>query len=89
MMEDISCAYFLRMQVENRSGVLANIAGVFGNNCVSIAQIIQKGKKKDRAEIVVITDEVKEKNFQDSLAVISGMSTVKEISSMIRVYGQI
>lgn len=88
-MKDISCAYFLRMQVENRSGVLANIAGVFGNNCVSIAQIIQKGKKKDRAEIVVITDEVKEKNFQDSLAVISGMSTVKEISSMIRVYGQI
>ena len=88
-MEDISCAYFLRMQVENRSGVLANIAGVFGNNCVSIAQIIQKGKKKDRAEIVVITDEEKEKNFQDSLAVISGMSTVKEISSMIRVYGQI
>lgn len=38
---------------------------------------------------MVITDEVKEKNFQDSLAVISGMSTVKEISSMIRVYGQI
>ena len=88
-MEDISSAYFLRMQVENRSGVLANIAGVFGNNCVSIAQIIQKGKKKDRAEIVVITDEVKEKNFQDSMAIISGMSTVKEISSMIRVYGQI
>ncbi len=88
-MENVSSAYFLRMQVENRSGVLANIAGVFGNNNVSIAQIIQKGKKKNRAEIVVITDEVKEKNFQDSLAVISGMSAVGEISSMIRVYGQI
>ena len=34
-------------------------------------------------------DEVKEKKGQESLAVISGMSTVKEISSMIRVYGQI
>lgn len=88
-MENISSAYFLRMQVENRSGVLANIAGVFGNNNVSISQIIQKSKKKNRAEIVVITDEVKEKNFQDSLAVISGMSAVEEISSMIRVYGQI
>ena len=88
-MENISSAYFLRMQVENRSGVLANIAGVFGNNNVSISQIIQKSKKKNRAEIVVITDEVKEKNFQDSLAVISGMSAVGEISSMIRVYGQI
>ena len=88
-MENVSSAYFLRMQVENRSGVLANIAGVFGNNNVSISQIIQKRKKKNRAEIVVITDEVKEKNFQDSLAVISGMSAVGEISSMIRVYGQI
>lgn len=88
-MENVSSAYFLRMQVENRSGVLANIAGVFGNNNVSISQIIQKSKKKNRAEIVVITDEVKEKNFQDSLAVISGMSAVGEISSMIRVYGQI
>ena len=88
-MENVSSAYFLRMQVENRSGVLANIAGVFGNNNVSISQIIQKSKKKNRAEIVVITDEVKEKNFQDSLAVISGMSAVEEISSMIRVYGQI
>ena len=88
-MENVSSTYFLRMQVENRSGVLANIAGVFGNNNVSISQIIQKSKKKNRAEIVVITDEVKEKNFQDSLAVISGMSAVEEISSMIRVYGQI
>ena len=88
-MENVSSAYFLRMQVENRSGVLANIAGVFGNNNVSISQIIQKSKKKNRAEIVVITDEVKEKNFQDSLAVISGMSAVEEISYMIRVYGQI
>lgn len=88
-MENVSSAYFLRMQVENRSGVLANIAGVFGNNNVNISQIIQKSKKKNRAEIVVITDEVKEKNFQDSLAVISGMSAVEEISSMIRVYGQI
>ena len=45
-MENISSAYFLRMQVENRSGVLANIAGVFGNNNVSISQIIQKSKKE-------------------------------------------
>lgn len=88
-MEDIRTRYFLRMQVENRSGVLASIASVFGNNCVSIAQIIQKDKRQDSAEIVVITDKVQEKNFRDSMAVISGMSMVKEVSSMIRVYGKI
>ena len=37
------------------------------------------------AEIVVITDDVKEKNLKDALAVAKGMSTVKEISGMIRV----
>lgn len=86
---DIKSRYFLRMQVENRSGVLASIASVFGNNCVSIAQIIQKEKHGDTAEIVVITDKVQEKNFRDSLTVLNGMSIVREISSMIRVYGRI
>ena len=37
------------------------------------------------AEIVVITDDVKEKNLKDALAVAKGMSTVKEISGMTRV----
>ncbi len=43
--QDIQSRYFLRMQVEDRFGVLAGVASVFGNNCVSIAQIIQKAKK--------------------------------------------
>ena len=48
-------------------------------------QVIQRRKKDQYAEIVVITDEVKEKNLKDALAVAKGMSTVKEISGMIRV----
>lgn len=84
--EDIQSKYFLRMQVEDRFGVLAGIASVFGNNCVSIAQIIQKAKIRDLAEIVVITDQVEERHFNDSLAVLKGMSMIKEISAVIRVY---
>lgn len=84
--QDIQSRYFLRMQVEDRFGVLAGVASVFGNNCVSIAQIIQKAKKGDLAEIVVITDKVFERNFNDSLAVLQGMSMIKEICAVIRVY---
>ncbi|MDO5425064.1 MAG: homoserine dehydrogenase [Eubacteriales bacterium] len=86
-MEDIKSRYFLRMQVEDRYGVLASITSVLGNNCVSIAQIIQKAKKQDLAEIVVITDSVRERHFRDSLKVMEGMSIIKKISSVIRVYG--
>ncbi|MDY3919865.1 MAG: homoserine dehydrogenase [Candidatus Limivivens sp.] len=85
--EDTRSRYFLRLQTEDRCGVLAGIASVLGNNCVSIAQIIQKAKKQDLAEIVVITDSVQERHFRDSLKVMEGMSMIKKISSVIRVYG--
>ncbi len=86
--EDTVNKYFMRMRVEDRPGVLASVASVFGNNNVSIARIIQKARSENTAELVVITDEVRAGNFKDSLAIFNGMSLVKEISSVIRVYGE-
>lgn len=84
--EDSMSKFFLRLQVEDRSGVLANIASVLGNNNVSIAQVVQKSANHEAAELVIITDYVKEKNFNDALKIFEGMSVVKEISGVIRVY---
>lgn len=85
--EDCVGKYFLRMQVEDRAGVLAGVAGVFGSNNVSISRLIQKASDDNTAEIVVITDEVRAGNFKDSIAILNGMSMIKKISSVIRVYG--
>jgi homoserine dehydrogenase len=84
--DDTQCKYFLRMQVEDRAGVLAGVASVLGNNNVSLDRIIQRTKKADTAELVITTASVCEKNFKDSLVIFEGMSMVKEISSVIRVY---
>ena len=84
--EDTSSKFFLRIQAEDRPGVLANIASVLGNNNVSIAQVVQKSRKGGTAELVIITDEVKESNFNDAMTIFKGMSVVKEISGVIRVY---
>lgn len=84
--DEIESRYFLRMQVEDRPGALASIASVFGNNNVSLAQIVQKSSLNNIAELVVITDKVLERHFKDSLTVLNGMFFIKEISSMIRVY---
>jgi len=86
-MDDIKNSYYLRMQVEDRPGALSALAGVFGSNDVSISKLLQKQKKDDRAEVVIITNDVLEKRFQDSITILSGMSMVREISSVIRVYG--
>lgn len=84
--EDTCSKFFMRIQAADRPGVLANIASVLGNNDVSIAQVVQKSRRKGTAELVIITDEVEERHFNDALAIFKGMSVVQEISGIIRVY---
>ena len=83
---EIKSKYFVRMQIENRYGTLASVASVFGNNKVSIARMLQKRVNGKYAEIVVISDEVKERHFEDAMQILGGMSMIQEISSTIRVY---
>jgi homoserine dehydrogenase len=84
----VSCKYYLRLTVKDRPGVLASIAGVFGNQNVSIASVIQKRTVGENAEIVLVTHEVQEQNIQDALKIIGGLSTVSDIGSVIRVEGK-
>jgi len=84
--EETKSKFFMRIQAADRPGVLANIASVLGNNDVSIAQVVQKRRKNGVAELVIITDKVEEQYFNDALAIFRGMSAVKEISEIIRVY---
>lgn len=85
---DTESRFFLRIQVEDKPGVLAGICSVLGNNGVSIAQVVQKKKTRGAggAELVIITDSVIEKHFQDALTIFKSMSMVRKISSVIRVY---
>ena len=85
--DDIISRYFLRMEVEDKPGVLATVASVLGNNSVSIAQVVQQAKSGDNAEIVVITDHVRERHLKDALLTFESMSVIKSISALIRVYG--
>ena len=84
--KDTCSKFFMRIQAADRTGALANIASVLGNNNVSIAQVVQKSRKDGVAELVIITDEVEERHFNDALVVFQGMSDVKEVSGVIRVY---
>lgn len=79
-------SYYVRMKLEDRAGTLAALAGLFGSNNVSISMLLQKTKQGNTAEVVIVTYDVLEKQFMDSMTVISNMSMVKEVSSMIRVY---
>ena len=83
---EVENKFFLRMQVENRPGVLAQIACVFGEHNVSIARVVQKNAREDQAELVIVTEKVKEKHMKNALGELGGMDSISEISSVIREY---
>lgn len=83
---EVQNKFFLRMQVKNRPGVLAQIAQVFGGHKVSIARVVQKNSHSDRAELVIVTEKVKEKHMKDAIGELKQMDSIYEISSVIREY---
>ena len=84
--DEVENKFFLRMQVKNRPGVLACIATVFGDYQVSIARVIQKHVKGERAELVIVTEKVKEHYLRSALQKLQEMDSIYEVSSVIREY---
>lgn len=56
---------------------------------VSVAQIIQKDTKVEGcAEVVVITESVREGDFRTAIEELRNRDSVRKISTIIRVYGK-
>lgn len=81
---EVENKFFIRMQVRNRPGVLAQIAQVFGEHKVSIARVVQKHVQAEEAELVIVTEEVKELYMKDALDELGRMENIFEVSSVIR-----
>ena len=79
--------YYMRLNVEERPGVFAQILKVLGDLDISIASAIQKetDDAARRAEIVLMTHRAKEKSVQTALKAIGKLEVVNEIGSLIRV----
>lgn len=82
--EDVATRFYMVLKVADRPGVLAKIAGIFGDNNVSLESVVQKGIG-DRAEIVLITHKVLERDFRTARAGLESLDVVEEIPSVIRV----
>ncbi len=86
-MSEITTKYYLRFQVEDRPGVLAQIAGSLGKNNISIESVIQKGRKLEGGDVPVfiMTHEAREKDLLSALDEIDRFPVVKAKSVFIRI----
>ena len=83
--KEVSSSWFIRLSVKDEPGVLATIAGLFGENDVSIESVIQEGRG-DNAELVLVTHEAAENNLNNSIGSIEKLDSVSSVTSTIRVY---
>ena len=84
-MENLSSAFYLRLQAFDQPGVFASLATAFGDEGVSLDMIIQKRSVKGQAEIVLVTHAVQEKYFNRALGRIQRFPTINKINGIYRV----
>lgn len=85
-MDDIDTKCYFRFSAVDRPGVLSKIAGILGANNISIAAVIQKGRKLDGAvPVVMTTHESKEKNVRMALEEIDKLDVVQDRTVRIRI----
>ncbi len=76
--------YYILLRVEDRPGVLAEIASVLAGNRVSIKSVWQEGAGAD-AQLVFVTHRAREDSFQRSVAGLRELPGVEEVRSIVRV----
>ena len=85
-MSEVVTSYYLRIHTEDKPGVLANITGILSEQGISIEAILQKQPEDHDGivPIIILTQEVVEKNMDAAISQIEALSTVKESVMRIR-----
>ncbi|MWC00146.1 homoserine dehydrogenase [Agromyces seonyuensis] len=85
---DICTSSQITLEVADRAGVLAEIAGVFAANGVSVARLEQStDPNTGRATLVIGTHAARERALADTVAALSQSSAVVAVASVLRVEG--
>ena len=85
-MEEVVTPYYLRFTAVDRPGVLSKISGILGDHDISIASVIQKGRRvKGAVPIVMMTHEAKEKNIRSALRQASRLDVIQARTTLMRV----
>jgi homoserine dehydrogenase len=84
----IASKYFMLLHVEDRAGVLMQIAQVFSECDVSIESVMQPPTPNRKgAELIIITHEASKESMNHVLKAFGSLSTVQQIQSVYRVEG--
>ena len=85
-MSEVTTSYYLRMQVADQPGVLADITRILADSTISIDAMLQKepAEGETKADIIILTHQTQEKNIVAAIAKIEALPTVVSEVTKIR-----
>lgn len=88
-MDEVISKYYFRFSALDKPGVLSKISGILGNYNISIASVIQKGRRVGEAvPLVVLTHEAREKDVRQAIREIDQLPVVMDKTVFMRVEGK-
>ncbi len=82
---DFSSAYYLRLTVADKAGVLSKISAIFGKYGISIVEMIQKANENGQATLILVTHETKELSVRNAVSKINALDEIAKVESILRV----
>lgn len=85
-MEQVVTAYYLRLQVTDQAGVLADVTRILGEQKISIEAIIQKQPRSgaNTTPVILLTHTIREKQMNEAIRQIEALDTITEKVCRIR-----
>jgi homoserine dehydrogenase len=85
-MEEVETAYYLRLQVADEPGVLADISRILAENEISISAMIQKEHldRENKVNIIMILHKTREKNINIAIGKIQNLPVIADKIIRIR-----
>ena len=77
-MDEVITSYYLRLRVQDKPGVLADITRILADEQISIDAVIQKepGEGEDQTDLIMLTHQTREKRINAAIVKIEGLNVV-------------
>lgn len=86
-MDEIETAYYLRLQAEDKPGVLAQVTGILGDSGISIEAVKQKEPSEGESTVplVMLTHRVQERQMNAAISKIEALDSILGSVTRVRV----
>jgi homoserine dehydrogenase len=85
-LDQVRTKYYLRLIVEDRPGVLAQVTACLGSAGVSVAQMHQAEGMRGEASITILTHHTKDQDARQAVKAIAALSTIRKAPRAVRIF---